>query len=1034
MATNAAGNRPVSTKKFLLTVLTLTLLMSLPGSVLPLNDTSADPAEIEWSRVNIPAEGETGNWVLASGSNIQHLTMTDDGTLYCYANPSGTNYTLFKSGDGGYSWSYTGGVEEAIVDIAAVPDDARVIYYVTDSVIYKSTDTGNSFNPLPQGPGGAGTGNITITCIDVIRVDNAVIVAAGTRDSDDSQFGGVYTLDESELPHGWLDTGVGSYDVGGVAFSPDFPNDRQLVAVVTDGQNTLVTTRKGNNDWGQDIGDATITGLESISAAIAFPDDYNATAGDCTLFVAIDTGSGGGDVYSIEGRLAPESSIATDLDAGALYSLSSIDITGLVVSGTADAASLLAGRADSAQVYISSDSGTSWLRSTKQPTGQSGTCLIMAPDFSSSSMAYCATTGTESAFSITTDGGITWNQAGLIDAEISLNGIINLAISPCYSQDGTLFMLTFDGAHVKHSLWRSETGGGTWERVFTSALDTVDNLKLIELSPGYGSSSQTVYLAGTGNGSAAIWKSTDNGQTFTYRSAPSSIDIWKVADDDTLFLGCYDGINALVYRTTDGGLSYNTGVAVGSQPLKSIVLSPDYGQDGTILVGNTDGWVYYSDDNGASFRPLPPGATSPPLSGSITVAFDSDFPSNNIVYAASDSSDEGIYRFIVGESTMWESIDSALPAGSTLSQLAVSADGTLYAVNSQPVDTVKKEGGVERSLNPADTLDSIFETVIHGLSDNVTLGGLWMQGSQLWSIDADNTSIMTFIDTLARPVTLTSPPDNARGTGISDVVLGWKEMNGATEYRWQLDYSPDFSDMPDDFEGDTESCSVVLPLLDEKAVYYWRVRATRPLLSRWSDVWYFVTTVDSEVPLLIGPGIEETGVPIKPVFEWSAVDEAERYELIVSINFSFTNPVIERTGESALTSTVWQSSIDLDYNTTYYWKVRACYSDSYGDWSDVGTFTTGSQPSEVSVPPETTPPVSPPSSQPSSSPPVNTSQTSPEEYASSPPQSPPSSSPSQQAIPRWLIYLTAASILAIVILVVTLLLVSVRHSRADRFL
>jgi hypothetical protein len=186
--------------------------------------------------------------------------------------------------------------------------------------------------------------------------------------------------------------------------------------------------------------------------------------------------------------------------------------------------------------------------------------------------------------------------------------------------------------------------------------------------------------------------------------------------------------------------------------------------------------------------------------------------------------------------------------------------------------------------------------------------------------------------------------------------------------------------------------------------------------------------------LLIGPGKEETGIPIKPVFEWSAVDEAEGYELIVSINFSFANPAIERTGESALTSTVWQSNVDLDYNTTYYWRVRACYSDSYGDWSDVGIFTTGSPPAEVSTPPETTPPASPPLSQPSSSSPVDTSLSSSDDHSLSPPQPPPSPSSSQSAIPSWLIYLTAASILTIVILVVILLLVTVRRYRADRFL
>ena len=51
-------------------------------------------------------------------SYVQHLTLARDGTIYCYASPSGTSYTLFKSGDGGYSWSSAGKVTDAIVDIA----------------------------------------------------------------------------------------------------------------------------------------------------------------------------------------------------------------------------------------------------------------------------------------------------------------------------------------------------------------------------------------------------------------------------------------------------------------------------------------------------------------------------------------------------------------------------------------------------------------------------------------------------------------------------------------------------------------------------------------------------------------------------------------------------------------------------------------------------------------------------------------------------------------------------------------------------
>ncbi len=97
----------------------------------------------------------------------------------------------------------------------------------------------------------------------------------------------------------------------------------------------------------------------------------------------------------------------------------------------------------------------------------------------------------------------------------------------------------------------------------------------------------------------------------------------------------------------------------GNQSLESIVLSPNYEQDKTILIGNTNGWAYWSEDEGTSFKLL---GQQLPLSstglGEVTVAFDPKFNSNKTVYAASDAkvttaSKERIYRLIIGKSDTW---------------------------------------------------------------------------------------------------------------------------------------------------------------------------------------------------------------------------------------------------------------------------------------------------------------------------------------------------------------------------------------------
>ena len=128
------------------------------------------------------------------------------------------------------------------------------------------------------------------------------------------------------------------------------------------------------------------------------------------------------------------------LNIGIAYSLSNVDVTSLAVTGTAANAYLMAGVDTSAQVYFSTDGGANWTISTKPPTGQTETYVLMASDFTSSGRAYAATTGTESAVSYTVDGGATWNQVSLIDT--TMTTLVDLAPSPDYETDNTLFLLT----------------------------------------------------------------------------------------------------------------------------------------------------------------------------------------------------------------------------------------------------------------------------------------------------------------------------------------------------------------------------------------------------------------------------------------------------------------------------------------------------------------------------------------------------------------------------------------------------------------
>ena len=210
------------------------MLLLLPIFVLsPGTAVSAD--DVKWSRVNIPAEGNAGSWLLANGSDVKHLTMSANGSLYAYA--PGLSYTLYRSTNGGYCWSYIGDVQDSIVGIAISPQDESTIYYATAANVYRSTDGGKKFYQFPANPGGAGSNNVEITDIAVTHLSSN-IVAVATRDTDNAEYGGVFTLDEESAIPSWADSNIGSYDVYALEFSPSYTADRQLIAVVTNETDT----------------------------------------------------------------------------------------------------------------------------------------------------------------------------------------------------------------------------------------------------------------------------------------------------------------------------------------------------------------------------------------------------------------------------------------------------------------------------------------------------------------------------------------------------------------------------------------------------------------------------------------------------------------------------------------------------------------------------------------------------------------------------------------------------------------------------
>jgi len=950
--------------KILGVVLTLALVVSVAGVAAPADNAVAAPADNVWELSTAPRDGTNGSWVIADSGGAGAagpIARAIDGTLYCYANPtvSATTSRLFKSTDGGHKWTPVGLVTVALIDIAVSPTDANVLYITDGTNIWKSADAGASFTAL----GALAGGNISsIDCAEWTTgkyIVVAGVLAAGTQD--------VYTYDETETFPVWTSQGLATYIAAtyttftsalDVALSPDFATgpDRQIVAVASgdfDGDatvdDTLVTTKIGGAGWGATVGDAVIANVLSTNADIAFPSDYDSdtTVGTYVQFVALATGAAGGDLYQILGVAAPGVSAAVDRNCGG--AATNTDLYSVAVAGSGASAKVLVGELSNAIVRYSTNSGSTWETLYKQPTGvvaNEMVDVVMDGDFATSGEAWAAVKGNEGGVSHTANFATSWNQTGLIDT--TMTAVNDLSVA-----GGTVFIASQD-ATPDDSIWRYD--GTNWERIYSStAFGPAD---MVEVSPSY-ATDNTVFV--TNAGGTGIFRSNTGGEIFAPQTTavPAAIRGWVVIDTNNLITGGA----ANVYVTSNNGLSWTTRAVAGAGNIVSLVASPDYATDGTLLAGDNGGLVFVSTTNGASWSQLLAAGTIP--GGNTFVAFSNDFATDNIVYATSVAG-AGVFRYVVGTSTAWTRIDNvnlANPAGGTVATgagLVVSPDGTLYATDSSAAAQ-----GVSRSLDP--TLSVLvaarapfFEPAANTATGTVpALAGLWLtEGSNvLWSISGAN--VYKYTDVLAVSPSLTSPANGAASGRQTSAAVSFEALGPATSYDVNYDIDPSFAVGAQTLTPALNSAIIAgYPIgtpLASGATYYWRVRVTAgsPVRSRWSDTWSFTTAMGAAqwnpfaIPGNVAPTPGATGVPVRPSFQWNAADWATGYEFELADNSAFDSPMVSTT----TTATAFAYDSDLDFSTTYYWRVRAVSDASSSEWA-TGIFTTEAAPAEE---PEPTP-------------------------------------------------------------------------------
>jgi hypothetical protein len=839
---------------------------------------------LKWEMLDKPgSRGET----IVESSEINRIA-TSHNVVYAVDNASGM---LHRSDDGGITFSNITNaliksyVPRYINEIAVAPDMSQYVAVVTTDrkQVYWSDDSGRTWHDI--------TGNVdlssgdTIKCIAVsneysssnLKLHN---IAIGTANWGGLTAGQVWTLQMGGFSTTWTNqdiriNGIAAVaNVSAVAFSPKYKDDPWVLAVATKGTDTYLCMgdlSSSPTTWNDVPGSVVYPQLvkhelaapNNVTSSISLPSDYVGSQQNTRIaFVRYnpDPNNGLNDVYRINDNLDPPLQ-RLYVGGGASIKISSIAYYGTLKSGV-----LLAGESDPSgdltelqmvrvwRTLNPLDTSPVWSKATQPPSGPGSAQLAWNQK---GTIAFCGTGQSpakiydESAFSQSYDNATSWVQTSLINTIIRMSDV---APAP---DSKSLFMATFNGVGSE-GVWRcaGEPLGQYWGRLLNMPSNT--DRVILRLSPNY-AKDYTLYAIETDNQtylsddiswpSNLLQISENGGNTWRKRFIPRPVIDVVAASRYTLYLATSEGC---IRRSTDGGITWGDKVMTGLDKISMLAVSGN----GHIFVGSMDSKVAYSTDNGTSFIEI-----ADPIdldAGAVQVVPDAYYTSNNIIYAADNIINSGVWRWTIGKSTKWEQIDAAITDGGTgekISGLKVGPEGTLYALRAEMVkpggrgrndlysenytqmaDTGR--GGMNRTLDPVYPFPEEVEwdvinrtltgsTIVFDPAPLKFAGNVpWLKLSgnsgenDLWAIDTfdfpkgdTTTAIYRFRDTLCKVGPWTDGPSDVGCDPVTgrnqQADLSWEQLSLSDRYDLQLAKDPAFTLRIDPAISNSDSISSV---------------------------------------------------------------------------------------------------------------------------------------------------------------------------------------------------------------------------------
>ena len=302
------------------------------------------------------------------------------------------------------------------------------------------------------------------------------------------------------------------------------------------------------------------------------------------------------------------------------------------------------------------------------------------------------------------------------------------------------------------------------------------------------------------------------------------------------------------------------------------------------------------------------------------------------------------------DTTPWSETWSFTTPGEVV--LVSPANGTTNVGSSTTLDWDYIRGGslYEYQYDTCSTFDSpglATGTIAVGTSQ-VSVSGLRFGTTYYWRVretspvdTTDWSEVWHFTTTNGVP-TLTSPSDGYVYTNSVKATVYWNSVTGAGHYIVAWDTVPTF-DSPLYETFTATASSIYITELNFGTTYYWKVcsiNSNDSDTSSWSTVWRFTT---SDAPVLTSPA-DGTAFSSysnsRLTVYWNSVTGADHYILEWDTAATFNSPLFATFTASG--ASVYITEAELQYGTTYYWRVCAINSNApdTSSWSTVWRFTT----------------------------------------------------------------------------------------------